>query len=136
MFKTYGVLLLLLFSSCSLLPKGGGKAPDCTDYKELHPKNEALCLVKNTINKKKNKELKNLVKKYESMGLQSSDEYTVLFVGGGGKGEQLKWTYLVGMDYYDLKEFRSILVVVNTYASKPPSIKEVFSSKKIEAWVK
>ncbi|MGH1468863.1 MAG: hypothetical protein ACRBBP_08295 [Bdellovibrionales bacterium] len=132
----YGVIFLLVLSSCSLLPKGGGRAPDCTDYKSLHPKNEALCLVKNTITKKSNTSIRSIVKKYESMGLQTSDEYTVLFVGGGGKGEQIKWTYLVGVNYYDLKTFRSILVVVNTFASGPPRIKEVVQGKSIEAWIK
>ncbi len=136
MIKAVSILFFLFFSSCSLLPKGGGGSPSCADYESLHPKNEALCLVKNSIKAKKNKSLQEIIKKYESMGLQSSEEYTVLFVGGGGKGEQIKWTYLVGLDYYDLKKFRSVLVTVNTYASRPPRIKEVISSAKIEGWIK
>ncbi len=130
---------ILLLSSCSLLPKGGTKVLSCPrvekGFGDLHPKNAALCFVKNLVRSKKNKALNKLLKSYEKMGLQSSEDYKVLFVGGGGKGEDLRWTYLVGVDHYDFKVFRSVFVVVNTYNLKEPSVKKVFSKKEIEDWL-
>lgn len=129
------LLSLLLFSSCSLLPKGGGRLANCSKLEDLHPKNAAMCFVKTLVKSGKNKSLNKVVKSYEKMGLQSSDEYNVLFVGGGGKGEDIRWTYLVGVDYYDFKVFRSVFVVVNTYNKRGPSVKKVFTKKEIQKWL-
>lgn len=116
------------------LPKRMSKNADCSNYENLHPKNAAVCLVKNLLKSKKNTEINKLVKKYKKEGLQNSGEYNVIFVGGRRGSGTLGWTYMIGVDYYDLKDFRSLVVVVSTSSEGEPRVRKVFSREKIDKW--
>lgn len=99
---------------------------------DLHQKHEAICLVEDLIKNGGNREITRQVQSLTEKQLIPSNEYNALFLGGNETEQGYTWTYLVGIDFYNVQKFRSIAVVVKTFPDSAPRVKEVLSQKRIE----
>lgn len=134
MAKYISLFLILCVSGCISLGGKNSNKVDCQSPESKHPRDESLCLVKRLIASKQNAQINKVLDKYAKQKLENSEDYKVALVGGGGSGEALQWAYLVSVNYNNLKVFRSLMVVVNVYASGKSKVKEVISPKEIASW--
>lgn len=128
------LILALLFSqsSCELLQKNKKKPLDCSNIESFHPKHQATCILKIEIDLLRNKKVTEIVESYTNIGLRNSAEYNVSLMSGGGDGDALSWTYLVSVNFNDLKKYQSIVGLVEVSASKPPKLLKVLRGEKIK----
>lgn len=140
-----GLLLSILICSCGQKQNNDNKkistiSPirtfassdlDCSSA-FLHQKNQAICLLKNSVENNTNTEISQQIESLTKQGLKASGEYTALFLGG----DDSTWAYIVSVDFYNAEKFQSIVAIVKTSSEKQASFKEVLSLSRVRNLVK
>lgn len=122
--------ILFLILTLSFTSTAFGESLNCA--RDIHPIEKAECFLKQLIADGTNVEITQQVQKFLNSGLTPSTETSVAFVGGSCESK-CEWNYIVSTDYYDVKNFKSIVILVSAKQGPgAPILKKVFASGELE----
>ena len=101
--------LLGLFIVSTLSLAASAQANCGTD---IHPKEKAECLLKQTVADGSNAEINNQIQSFVTTGLTPSGEISSAFVGGTCAANVCSFKYIVSTDYYSASMFKSVVVII------------------------